>query len=525
MDPKNIVLSLWQDQLHLAAMVSTKANVMGVSCVYSEGTPYWTYEPGYSTGVQEPPPADIPTLDAEQWAFLTLINNYRAQNGAGPLQVSVKLQKASQWMSSDMAAKGYVSHTDSLGRSAGARIAAFGYTYNPWGENIAAGYPDAQNAFEQWKTACDPDASGACTYAHRKNMLNPGFVVIGIGRASGSSMYGWYWTTDFGGVADQVITPGTTPPPSAPVISSFSATPSVLTAGQSATLMWNVTGATTLSIDNGIGSVSGVSSKTVSPAQTTTWKLTATNSAGSATAVVTVTVNSMARDTQPPTTPVITSGIARSATRVDLAWTAATDNTGVAGYRIMRNGSLLKSVAGGSLSYIDRTASPATSYIYRIKAYDAAGNVSAASNSVQLTTPAAQTPATCPAPAAGAFTGCYYNNTDLSGTPVLTRTDSQIRFDWGTATPAPSITPRNFSVRWQGYFNFEAAEYTFTSVASDGIRVYVDGQLILDRWRDQPAYIYNVRRTLSSGQHLVTVEYYERTGVAAAHLSWQKSVR
>jgi hypothetical protein len=241
--------------------------------------------------------------------------------------------------------------------------------------------------------------------------------------------------------------------------------------------------------------------------------------------VVTVTVNSMARDTQPPTAPVITSGIARSATRVDLAWTAATDNTGVAGYRIMRNGSLLKSVAGGSLSYIDRTASPATSYIYRIKAYDAAGNVSSASNSVQLTTPAAQTPATCPAPAAGAFTGCYYNDTDLSGTPVLTRTDSQIRFDWGTATPAPSITPRNFSVRWQGYFNFEAAEYTFTSVASDGIRVYVDGQMILDRWRDQPAYIYNVRRTLSAGQHLVTVEYYERTGVAAAHLSWQKSVR
>src|SRR5688572_3451919 len=50
-DPKRIVLVLWQDPLHLSALLSKKANVAGVSCVYSEGTPYWTYEPGYSAGV------------------------------------------------------------------------------------------------------------------------------------------------------------------------------------------------------------------------------------------------------------------------------------------------------------------------------------------------------------------------------------------------------------------------------------------------------------------------------------------
>src|SRR5437764_11004248 len=67
--------------------------------------------------------AQTPTLDAEQSAFVILINNYRAQNGAGPLQVSVTLQQSSQWMSGDMAAKNYFSHTDSLGRDPFTRMA------------------------------------------------------------------------------------------------------------------------------------------------------------------------------------------------------------------------------------------------------------------------------------------------------------------------------------------------------------------------------------------------------------------
>jgi uncharacterized protein YkwD len=152
--------------------------------------------------------AQIPTLDTEQTAFLSAINNFRLQNGAGALQVSVALQNSSQWMSTDMATKNYFSHTDSLGRTPAARLPAFGYPYYPWGENIAAGYADAQNTLNQWATACDPDPTGICTYAHRMNMLNRSFLVIGIGRAySASSTYGWYWTTDFGGVVDQTINP------------------------------------------------------------------------------------------------------------------------------------------------------------------------------------------------------------------------------------------------------------------------------------------------------------------------------
>ncbi len=146
------------------------------------------------------------SLDTQQLAFLTLVNNYRIQNGAGALQVSVTLQNSSQWMSNDMATKNYFSHTDSLGRDFETRLQAFGYPYSPAGENIAAGYSDAQSTFTLWQTACDPDGSGNCTYAHRQNMLDPSYKVIGIGLAySASSTYGWYWTTDFGAVVDQVL--------------------------------------------------------------------------------------------------------------------------------------------------------------------------------------------------------------------------------------------------------------------------------------------------------------------------------
>jgi len=132
--------------------------------------------------------AQTPTLDSEQSAFLTLINQYRAQHGAGPLQVSIALQNSSQWMSTDMATKNYFSHTDSLGRDPFTRMKAFGYSYNTYeGENIAAGNSTAQNTLVQWQNACDPDSTGACTYAHNQNMLNPAYKVIGIGRAYNGS--------------------------------------------------------------------------------------------------------------------------------------------------------------------------------------------------------------------------------------------------------------------------------------------------------------------------------------------------
>lgn len=324
------------------------------------------------------------SLDSEQSAFLTLINNYRAQNGAGPLQISVALQNASQWMSGDMAAKGYFSHTDSLGRDPFRRMADFGYSYAPAGENIAAGNASAQSTFNQWQAS-----SG-----HQANMLNAGYKVIGIGRVYNSaSPYRWYWTTNFGGVVDGGG--GIPNPPTArPIISFFAASPSIVAPGQATILSWNVSGATSVSIDNGVGDVSGVTSKSVVPTQTTTYRLTASNAGGATTAMATATVNAPASDTQPPSAPATLWASAAAATRVNLQWTASTDNVGVTGYQILRNGSVLTVVPGSATTYTDNSVIGSSTYSYLVRAYDAAGNYSGFSRSAQVTTPPSYTPVT-----------------------------------------------------------------------------------------------------------------------------------
>jgi uncharacterized protein (TIGR03437 family) len=144
--------------------------------------------------------AQTPTLDAEELAFLKLINDYRAQNGLGTLKASIALTNAAKWMANDVATHNYFAHYDSLNRDPKERMVAFGYAYlTAWGENIAAANPTAAGAFNQWKNSP----------AHNQNMLNPSFKVIGIGRAYGpASSWGWYWVAKFGGHVDATLNTG-----------------------------------------------------------------------------------------------------------------------------------------------------------------------------------------------------------------------------------------------------------------------------------------------------------------------------
>jgi uncharacterized protein YkwD len=143
-------------------------------------------------------------LDAEELAFFRKINEYRAVNGLAALQVSVALTKAADYHSVDMATKNYFSHTSQDGTSFGDRVKRY-YSYNTYyAENIAAGNAAGLTTFDQWKNSA----------GHNANMLSTNYKVIGIARAySGTSTYKWYWTTDFGGYVDEVMTDGATPPP------------------------------------------------------------------------------------------------------------------------------------------------------------------------------------------------------------------------------------------------------------------------------------------------------------------------
>jgi hypothetical protein len=80
----------------------------------------------------------------------------------------------------------------------------------------------------------------------------------------------------------------------------------------------------------------------------------------------------------------------------------------------------------------------------------------------------------------------------------------------------------NFSARWTGRFTFETGEYTFIGRSDDGIRVWVDGVLVVDAWRDQSYTEVRGARTMTAGEHEVKVEYYEHLGSAAVQVLWEK---
>ena len=92
-------------------------------------------------------------------------------------------------------------------------------------------------------------------------------------------------------------------------------------------------------------------------------------------------------DTSAPTVPANLSATAISSNQINLTWTASTDNTGVTGYDIFRNGTLAGT--SSSNSYQDTGLAANTSYTYTVAAYDAAGNVSAQSSGANATTTAA----------------------------------------------------------------------------------------------------------------------------------------
>ena len=97
-------------------------------------------------------------------------------------------------------------------------------------------------------------------------------------------------------------------------------------------------------------------------------------------------------DTTPPSVPAGLTATAESSSRVSLRWNASTDNVGVTGYRVYRNGTLLTTTT--STSYVDASAAPSTTYSYTVRAYDAAGNISEASTAVSVTTPEPPLPPT-----------------------------------------------------------------------------------------------------------------------------------
>lgn len=128
-----------------------------------------------------------------------------------------------------------------------------------------------------------------------------------------------------------------------------------------------------------------------------------------------------------------------------------------------------------------------------------------------------------PPPPRGPWAGKYFNNTDLTGSPVLTRNDPAINFNWGFGSPNPQVVTADFfSAHWSRTANFSAGLYRFFARSDDGVRVWVDGQIIIDEWRIQAAAGFYHDLVLNAGNHTIVVEYYEDTGRAEVYVWWEK---
>jgi hypothetical protein len=117
--------------------------------------------------------------------------------------------------------------------------------------------------------------------------------------------------------------------------------------------------------------------------------------------------------------------------------------------------------------------------------------------------------------------GQYYKDMELK-TLVLTRVDPGINFNWGAAAPDPKVPADNFSVRWTGELEVPfTSEWTFTANCDDCVRLWVNGQLLFDKWGQQSGVEWIGLINLAAGQkYSIVMEYYENTGDARAILYW-----
>ena len=125
--------------------------------------------------------------------------------------------------------------------------------------------------------------------------------------------------------------------------------------------------------------------------------------------------------------------------------------------------------------------------------------------------------------AGSGLSATYYNNKDLTGS-TLKRVDGVVNFDWGTGSPGAAIGAETFSARWTGQVQPEFTEtYTFYTQSNDGVRLWVNGSLLVSNWTDHTVTENSGSIALVSGRNHIRMEFYENTGSAIARLRWSSA--
>lgn len=129
-------------------------------------------------------------------------------------------------------------------------------------------------------------------------------------------------------------------------------------------------------------------------------------------------------------------------------------------------------------------------------------------------------------PPASAATGTglygeYFDNSNLTNRKA-TRTDATVNFNWGAGSPHPQIGADTFSVRWTGWVHAPVTgTYTFYTTSDDGVRLWVNNQLLINNWTNHSVTENSGTIALTAGsKYDIRLEFYENTGNAVITLSW-----
>lgn len=119
------------------------------------------------------------------------------------------------------------------------------------------------------------------------------------------------------------------------------------------------------------------------------------------------------------------------------------------------------------------------------------------------------------------WTAQYYNNETLSGEPVLVVPNIPgVNYNWGNTSPASTVNADSFSARFTSTQTFNAGDYEFIATSDDGVRVYIDGQLVLDKFIAREITTDRLTRTMTAGVHTLIVEYFEIVDQATVQFQW-----
>jgi mono/diheme cytochrome c family protein len=324
--------------------------------------------------------------------------------------------------------------------------------------------------------------------------------------------------------------------PTAPTITTQPASRSV-TAGQTATFSVAASGTAPLAYQwqkNGANISGATGASYTTPATVladngATFRVLISNSVGSVTsASATLAVNSGSTTNPPPQVSIVNpvnGATVAAGTNLYVKANASDTNGTVANVKLYLNNQLLVrqenyspyewGVAGQNDTVLANMQ--AGTYALKAVATDNGGAMKT-SSVVTITVPGVTTTT------GTGLTGQYFDNSDFTGA-TFTRTDTTVNFNWGLGSPASSMGVDTFSVRWTGQVQPQYSQaYTFHVTGDDGVRLWVNNQLIIHKWVLQSATEWSGSIALVAGnKYDIKLEYFENQVDAAAQLRWSSA--